>query len=237
MTESIRRHLSSAYEDDLDRLRHYVLSAGALVERQIADATLALINADEVLADRVATTDLRINRMEVEVDEECTRILARRQPTATDLRLVYTVNKAITDLERMGDEAAKIARMAKQLARQERFTGSMREIQHLSRQVATMLHDVLDAFMRNDADAALAVARQDRLVDYEYEALMRQCITYMMEDSRSIGRVMSIIWCVRSLERIGDHAKSVAQHVYYLVRGEDIRLQPLHGDEGALNQN
>ena len=131
--------------------------------------------------------------------------------------------KTITDLERIGDESTKIARMAKDLASQERIHEHMREIQHLSRQASQMVRQALDAFARVDAEAALDVARQDREVDREYEALLRQCITFMMEDPRTIGRVMDIIWCARALERIGDHAKNISEYVIYLVKGKDVR--------------
>ncbi|HEX4872397.1 MAG TPA: phosphate signaling complex protein PhoU, partial [Nevskiaceae bacterium] len=128
-----------------------------------------------------------------------------------------------TDLERCGDEAEKIARMAKDLAGQERLNDHMHEVQHLSRHVSQMVRDALDAFARMDSKTAVAVVREDMVIDREYEALMRQCITYMMEEPRTIRRVMDLIWCVRSLERIGDHAKNIAEYVIYFVEGKDVR--------------
>jgi phosphate transport system protein len=204
-------------------VRQRVLAMGGLVEQQIVDATRALMEADRALAEAVITNDFKVNQLEVFIDEECSRILARRQPTASDLRLVVAIIKTITDLERIGDEAEKVARMAKDLATQERFLNGMVELQHLSKQVSQMVHDALDAFARMDAEAALAVARQDAVVDREYEALMRQCITFMMEDPRSIRRTMDLIWSARALERIGDHSKNISEYVIYFVKGKDVR--------------
>jgi len=220
---SYRQHISSQFNAELEDVRQRVMAMGGLIEQQIVDAMTSLMELDANLAEQVSENDLKINRLEVSIDEECSRILARRQPTASDLRLVYAVIKTITDLERIGDEAGKIARMAKGLAAQERLHANMREVQHLSRQVSQMVRGALDAFARMDVDAAMDVARQDDDVDREYEALLRQCITFMMEDPRTIGRVMDIIWCVRALERIGDHAKNISEYVVYFVKGKDIR--------------
>jgi phosphate transport system protein len=172
--------------------------------------------------------------MEVSIDEECSRILATRSPAASDLRLIVAIIKAITDLERMGDECEKIGYIASRLAAQERPADKYREIKHLGRVVQNMVHDSLDAFARMDPEAALRVARQDRLVDEEYEAIQRQSITFMMEDPRAIRRVIDVMWVVRALERIGDHAKNICEYVVFMVHGKDIRHVKLEDVENEL---
>ena len=220
---SYKSHISSQYNEELEDVRQRVLAMGGLVEQQIVDATRALMENDGVLGEEVSRNDFKVNQLEVLIDEECSGILARRQPTAGDLCLVYAIIKTITDLAPIGDEAEKIARMAVDLASQGGGNAPLIEVGHLSRHVSQMVRDGLDAFARMDADAALAVAREDMAVDREYEALMRQCITFMMEDPRTIRRVMDIIWSVRSLERIGDHARNIAEYVIYFVKGKDVR--------------
>jgi phosphate transport system protein len=223
ITPPHKSHISTQFNTELEDVRQRVLMMGGIVEQQIVDATRALMEGDSMLAEEVTKNDVKVNRLETLVDEECSGILARRQPTAGDLRLVYAIIKTITDLERIGDEASKIARMAVDLATEERLVTPLHEVGHLSRHVSQMVRDGLDAFARMDADAALAVAREDLAVDREYEALMRQCITFMMEDARTIRRVMDIIWSVRALERIGDHARNIAEYVIYFVKGKDVR--------------
>ncbi len=222
-TPGYKSHISSQFNAELEDVRQRVLAMGGLVEQQIIDATRALMELDAELAESVFRADDKVDQLEVYIDDECSRILARRQPTASDLRLVHAVIKTITDLERIGDESHKIAKMAHELSAQERIYENMVETGHLSRQVSQMVRAALDAFARMDADAALAVVREDAVIDREYEALLRQCITYMMEEPRTIGRVIDLIWAVRSLERIGDHAKNIAEYVIYFVKGKDVR--------------
>jgi len=219
----IGHHISQRFNEELEDVRHRVLAMGGLVEQQLTDALQAMVTGDSRLADEVIKNDHKVNGFEVSIDEECTQILARRQPAATDLRLIVAVIKTITDLERIGDEVEKVARMASQLAEMEGKKEQYIEIEHLGHHVRQMLHDALDAFARTDADAALKVAHEDDKVDREYEALMRQLSTFMMEDPRSIRRALDMMWTARALERIGDHSRNICEYVIYLVKGKDVR--------------
>jgi phosphate transport system protein len=221
---STTQHISHQFNAEMQSLRNHVMNMGGLVEQQILAAAEALQTLDAVAGERVIRDDHKVNAMEVSIDEECARILARRQPAASDLRMVVAVIKTITDLERIGDEAEKIASMAVHMSEQDstyhpRYAG----VQHLSKHVSTMVHEALDAFARLDVDAALKVLKADEIVDAEYQAFMRQMITYMMEDPRTISEVLDIVWAARALERIGDHAKNICEYVIYLVKGKDIR--------------
>ena len=167
--------------------------------------------------------DEQINQMERNIDEECLRILARRQPAASDLRLIISISKSVIDLERIGDESTKIARRAIQLCEEGESPRGYVEVRHIGDQVRNMVRDALDAFARFDADLALSVAQYDKTIDREYKTALRELVTYMMEDPRSISRVLSVIWVLRSLERIGDHARNISELVIYLVRGTDVR--------------
>jgi len=222
-TEGLGHHISSRYNAELEHLRSSVLEMGGLVERQLTEAVGGITEPDARVILRVAQEELKINQLERSIDEECSRILATRGPTASDLRLIITILKTITDLERIGDEGEKIAAIAARLATRERPEGRYRELRNLGELVIEMVRDTLDAFARLDTELALAVVRRDRAVDEEYEAIHRQNITFMMEDPRSIRRALDVMWVVRSLERIGDHAKNVCEYLIYLVHGKDVR--------------
>ena len=225
------RHISRKYDEELEEVRTSVLAMGGLVEEQITSALAALAEFDSEIGERVVRDDYRINRLEVQIDEECTRILALRQPAASDLRLVIAIIKTITDLERMGDEAEKIGRTAIRLAgnapRRMRYAG----VRNLGRHVQRMVHQALDAFARFDVEAAVDIAREDKTVDLEYAACMRELVTYMMEDPRRISEVLDMIWCARALERIADHAKNIGEYIVFLVKGKDIRHTSLEHKE------
>jgi phosphate transport system protein len=233
-TADLGHHISRRYNDDLDRLRTRVLAMGGFVEQQLQKAVRALVDGDSALGEAVAVDDYKVNDMEVSIDEDCSRLLAIRAPTAGDLRVILAIIKTITDLERIGDEAEKVGYIASRLATMERPADKYREIKHLGRVVAEMVHDALDSFARMDADAAVEVARRDILVDEEYEAIQRQCITFMMEDPRTIRRTLDLLWVVRALERIGDHAKNICEYVIYMVHGKDVRHTPLDDVEREL---
>ena len=220
---SIGHHISQQFNAELEDIRSKVMAMGGLVEQQIQDAIKALVGPDVELAKAVVKTDVKVNALEVNIDEECARILARRQPAASDLRLIVAVIKTITDLERIGDEAEKVARMAIELANMDRPRTQYHETQALGESVQRMVHEALDAFARMDVEAALKVAHHDEEVDHKYEGILRQLITHMMEDPRSIKRVMDVIWAIRALERIGDHSKNICEYIIYLVRGKDVR--------------
>ncbi len=221
--KSHTHHISQQYNLELDEIKTKLSEMGGLAQRQVNDAIQALIDADAETAERVVRDDDDVNDMELDIDEDCVRILARRQPAASDLRLVIAVTKAITDLERVGDEASKIARQAIALSDAGSTPRGYVEVRHIGGHVSRMLSDALDAFARLDVDLALRVVETDNTVDMEYNSAMREMLTFMMEDPRNISRALNIMWSLRALERIGDHARNLAQYVVYLVKGEDVR--------------
>ena len=222
-SQTPHQHISKQYDHELLDIRNRVLTLGGLVEEQIESAVRALMEGDVDLAERVIADDYKVNSMEVAIDEECTQILALRQPTARYLRLVVAVIKTITDLERIGDEAKRIGRIAVDLSARYPKRSQLTDLQHLAQHVRVLLREALDAFARMDVDEALRVVQEDRQVDREYESIMRQQITYMMEDARSIPLALNIMWSARSLERIGDRSCNICEYVIYYVKGKNIR--------------
>jgi len=206
------------------------MTMGGLVETQLANAITAIVSGDSELGLQVARDDYKVNRIEVAIDEECSRLLATRSPAAGDLRLIVAIIKTITDLERIGDEAEKIGFLASKLAAMDRPSDSYRELRSLGNHVMQMTRNAMNAYVRLNVDAAIAVVEEDEDVDQEYETIVRQGITFMMEDPRSIKRVMNVMWVARSLERIGDHAKNICEYVIYMVEGRDVR----HTESGGI---
>ena len=232
-TSDLTDHISKRFNKDIEDVRNNVLAMGGLVEAQLGSAIEAMVKGDSELGLKVAHDDYKVNDFEVTIDEECSRILATRAPTAGDLRLIVAVIKTITDLERIGDEAEKIGFLASKLASMDRPAGSYRELKNMGNHVLHMVRDAMNAFARLDVSESLAVVREDERVDEEYDAIARQCITFMMEDPRSIKRVMNVTWAARSLERIGDHAKNICEYVVYMVQGRDVR----HTDISQVSAN
>ncbi|MCX7140441.1 MAG: phosphate signaling complex protein PhoU [Proteobacteria bacterium] len=216
-------HISKQFDAELEAVRSRVLQMGGLVEEQIVKAVDGLASGDIGALDRVIEDDHRVNAMEVGLDESCSQIIARRQPAASDLRLVMAIIKTITDLERIGDEAEKIARMAKLIHEAERAHLPRLELKHVANLALAMLRKALDAFARLDVASALQVVKQDRGVDDEFRSILRQLITFMMEDPRTISRCLETLFVAKAIERIGDHAKNMAEYVVYMVEGRDVR--------------
>lgn len=216
------RHISGQFNEDLERVINNVMHMGGLVEKQLTDALSAVGNSDEALAKQVLSNDFQINAYEVSIDDECTRIIAKRQPAAGDLRLIMAIVKTIADLERIGDEAEKIARVAL-----ENFSSKQKDLllslDNLGRSVLEFLQATLDAFTRMDVDTAIKIHVSDDKINREYEALMRQLMTYMMEDPRAIPQIMTVIWSARALERIGDRCQNVCEYIIYFIKGKVVR--------------
>ncbi len=218
-------HYMKQFDEELEEIRTRLMEMGGKVEQQLQNAIRAVGEADSALAEEVIKEEQLVDNMELDIDEACILIIARRQPAASDLRLVMMVTKAVNDLERIGDEAKKIANHAVILAGDSGSSKGYTEVRHLGQSVISMLSNALDAFARFDVDAAMRTIEEDNQVDLEYKTALRELATYMMEDPRSIGRVINILWVVRSLERIGDHAKNLCEQIVFVVKGKDIRHQ------------
>ena len=220
----VQVHIFKQFDADLEAVRSRVLQMGGLVEEQIGKSVEALHSGNLVLADEVIANDYRVNAMEVGIDEDCTHLIARRQPTASDLRVLMMIVKTITDLERIGDEATKIARMAKLIHENNRLSPPrFTEIKTMSGLVLQMLRQSLDSFARLEPSAAVQVARQDLHVDEEFRSVLRHLITFMMEDPRTITGAIDVLFAAKAIERMGDHAKNMSEYVVYMVKGKDVR--------------
>ncbi len=228
------QHISRQFNQELENLRRDVMSMGGMAEEMVANALVALLEGDVEQAEAVIAADDRVNDMEKQIDEAAMEILARRQPTASDLRLVMAIVKTVNDLERVGDEAEKIARLAILLADVDRPRNNYHELENMAGLVRNMLRDALDGFARMVPEVAVTLFRVDEKVDDEYEAILRQYYTYIAEEPRSTSRVINAIWIARSLERVGDHAKNIGEHVYYLVEGKDLRHLPTDEKERTI---
>ncbi|PCI63551.1 MAG: phosphate transport system regulatory protein PhoU [Gammaproteobacteria bacterium] len=219
---NLGRHISGQFNEDIEAIINHVMQMGGMIEQQLTDALTAVNENDAELVKKVIATDRTINQYEVDIDDECTRIIAKRQPAAGDLRLIMSISKSVADLERIGDDAEKIAKVAL-----ESFSSKQQDLllnlDHLGRLVLSMLQTTLDAFARMDFDAALGIHKTDEKIDRAYEALLRQLMTYMMEDPRSIPQIMTVIWSARALERIGDRCQNICENIIYYVKGKIAR--------------
>ncbi|MBU6438236.1 MAG: phosphate signaling complex protein PhoU [Betaproteobacteria bacterium] len=221
------KHLSSQFDAELNELCAKVMEMGGLVEQQLTNAIFALAHNDLRVADDVIERENRVNSYEVEIDHECGTVIAKRQPTARDLRLLMAVTKSTTNLERAGDEAVRIARLTKTLMDQGMPRGmTFSDLRLESDLAGELLRKSLDAFARLDTDAAAEILRDDALVDKEFEGYIRKLITYVMEDPRTIGAALDLLFVAKAIERIGDHAKNIAEMVIYIVKGTDVRHAP-----------
>jgi phosphate transport system protein len=221
-------HINKQYDQDLEAIRSRMMQMGGLVESQIRAAVDGYLNGDIARIDAVIANDRKANDLEVAIDNDLGQIIVRRQPAASDLRLILAVSKTVTDLERIGDEAAKIARMAREI-HSSRVVAAMplAAVGHVSEIAIGMLRRSLDAFARLDAAAAARVIAEDAAIDSEFRSIIRQLITFMMEDPRTISTSLNIVWVAKAFERIGDHAKNIAEQVIYIVKGRDVRHIPL----------
>lgn len=229
-------HTSKSFDQDLSATTELFLQMGELASNQVAQAMHALVQGDMALAQQVIEQDHIINQLEMQIDEHVLLLVAKRQPAARDLRYVMAVSKGVVDLERIGDEAAKIAKMAQQAANDSMMMGASsdcyHEVQHLSNQVRIMLHDALSAFEYLQAARAFEVMRSDNEVDFEYQSAIRALMTYVMADARQVSQVINLMWILRALERIGDHARNIAELVIYVSSGTDVR----HSDFATVQQ-
>lgn len=227
MEMNFNQHISGQFNADLEAIRNHMMSMGGLVERQVNHAVQAICSGDTQLADDVIRREDDVDKAEVAIDNECTQILVRRQPAASDLRMVLAVSRVVRDLERIGDEASKIAIHTLEVKDSKNPQFCQQAIRYMGEEVVKMISGALDAFARHDVEGAIDVVRTDKLVDKQYASALRELITYMMEDPRSIGQAINILWILRAIERIGDHARNISEQVIYLVSGADVRHSSL----------
>ncbi|MDB4138010.1 phosphate signaling complex protein PhoU [Methylophilaceae bacterium] len=228
-------HIYTQYDTDLEAIRAKVLEMGGIVEEQLTDSVSSLMNADAKLADSVIKKDERVNSLESEIDEACSEIIAKRSPIASDLRNVLMMLRIITDLERIGDEASKIAKATQRIYEKDRMSKPQtKEIQSIYEKLQYMLRTALNSFARLDVTETVAVLESDKEVDGEYRAYMRQLLTYMLEDPRTISLSLELMFVAKSLERIGDHSKNVSQNVIYTVKGKDVRHSSINEIKAEL---
>ena len=217
-------HSYSVFDQELENLRAQVMEMGGIVEEQIKDAVSTLKDADSKTIDRVIARDEEVNQLQMQIDESCELVLVKRTPVSSDLRFVLCVQKITTDLERIGDEATKIARAAKRIFEDDRMAKpSLTDIKTISKLISTMLHEALDSFARMDPEAVLALIKRDETVDEKYQLCMRHQLTFMLEDPRKISTALEVIYVAKALERIGDHSENITEHVVYCVKGADVR--------------
>ena len=226
-------HSSKQYELDLEGIRSRVLQMGGMVEKQFHDAMNCFRTLNVQEAERISAADVEVNQMEVALDDVCSHLIVKRQPAANDLRTVMATIKVITDLERIGDEATKIARAASAIHQRGLVPIAHEEIVRvMAASAGRQLHDALDAFARMDEKQATRLIVADEEIDHEYRAVMRNAVTFMMEDPRTISAALDTVWVAKAIERIGDHSKNIAEYVIYIVEGKDIR----HTDYAILQQ-
>lgn len=232
----IKQHISRQFNEEMEEIRNKVLAMGGLVEQQVDLATKAFMGFDMESAEKVVQQDQLVNDLEKNIDHDCTEIMAKRQPAAFDLRMLIATIKIITDLERIGDEAARIAKMTMRLEGADFYQDKYYEIEHLLEMVKEMLNGALDAYARTDIEEVIAITGQDAKVDREYTSITRQLITQMMENPRNITRALDMLWTARALERIGDHSCNVCEHVIYMVKGKDVRHLSREELEQTVNE-
>jgi phosphate transport system protein len=234
---ALSQHISKQFDNELENIRERVLAMGGLVEQQLINSLRALMESEVEFAETVLKSEPQVNTLEISIDEDCTKILARRQPTARDLRLVMAVIKTITDLERIGDESEKIAKMAIELIEKQGPKSYYMGINAMGILVRKMVHGSLDAFARMDTRTALDVASDEPKSDDMYDATLRHLITYMMEDPHHITGAIDAIWAARSLERIADHARNICEYVIYFVEGKDVRHTTIEEMEKEISSS